>query len=317
MANGPQVDKLVLAPPQELEQLLEHVMELHGLHHRVQGVPLPLGVHEGDAVPGAVQVLNVSPELGLLRVSNTSEKCGSKLPAGVHSRLGAINASLDVTELLHLGLNGFGLDCWRLLGGKGSLEVLEVAHDLLEFIPELLYQGESVPEIPHPLVTHGLDLAPEAGQLVQLLLGVLDRRVLLVGRLQGDVLRGLFNSLVGSLLLLEIINGGVVVIHLLLVLHRMGGGELGPGQLVLDILEEVEHPVELVSELRALVHGLLQRLHSLPEVGLEVVVSLVGSLPNVLGSVGVILDKVDALEQRSVLADVSLQTVDPGLLVLQ
>ena len=148
-------------------------MELHGLHHRVQEVPLPLGVHEGDAVPGAVQVLDVSLGLGLLRVSNTSEKCGSKLPAGVHSRLGAINASLDVTELLRLGLNGFGLDCWRLLGGKGSLEVLEVAHDLLEFIPELLYQGESVPEIPHPLVSHGLDLAPEAGQLLVLRLPAL------------------------------------------------------------------------------------------------------------------------------------------------
>ena len=91
----------------------------------------------------------------------------------------------------------------------------------------------------------------------------------------------------------------------------MRGDRLGVVDLVGRVLEGVEHAVELVGELGALLHGLLQRLLPLPQADLEGIVPLVVGLDDVLHPVGVVLD--DQAEEG---AAGLVQAVQHGLVVL-
>ena len=55
---------------EELQDLLEGLVELHGLLHGVEEVLLTLGVQAGDVAPGLAQVVDVPLQLRLLRIAH-------------------------------------------------------------------------------------------------------------------------------------------------------------------------------------------------------------------------------------------------------
>ena len=265
-------------------------MIFHGLLHGINEILFSLGKHSSNVLPSIVQIFNVPLELWPFGFANLGNEVFASGTAFFHAGLGIVNALLDVLKFVLLGFNGLGFDGRRFLVGKSVLDFFQISHDVLQLIPELFSQGQGFFKILGTVFGGLLDLVPQTIEFVQFLANFSNGRIILIGSFVNDIFGSLLNSFISSFFLGQIVNDGIVIVHLLLDLFGMSGNGFGIVDLIGDVLQSVEHAVQLVGELGALLHGLFQGLHTFSKTNLEVVVSLVVSFNDVLNPVGVILD---------------------------
>ncbi len=175
----------------------------------------------------------------------------------------------------------------RLLRIERLLQLLDGAHHIGQVVPELDGQFEGLVEGGASLAGQSLALIPEVIQTVQFVSNVPDGGLIRFARLADHLLRLRLHRIEGALPLGQVVSDGIVVGNLLLDLWHVRRDGLRILQLVVRVVQRIEHAVQFVAELGGGLKRRLQVVLVLAEQASKAVVPLIVAVDDLLNGTGV------------------------------
>ncbi|KAH9407008.1 hypothetical protein TYRP_013278 [Tyrophagus putrescentiae] len=262
---------------EEIEQALHLLVEIHRLLHRINQVLLSASIESRHIVPGTVQVLEVLAHLRSVRLTDDLHQTGTGSLHLLHLGLGALHVVANLRQRLLLLLNLRRLHGGRLLRIERLLQLLDGAHHI----------GEPRRGLAPSLAGQSLALIPEVIQTVQFVSNVPDGGLIRFARLADHLLRLRLHRIEGALPLGQVVSDGIVVGNLLLDLWHVRGDGLRILQLVVRVVQCIEHAVQFVAELGGGLKRRLQVVLVLAEQAAKAVVPLIVAVDDLLNGTGV------------------------------